>query len=254
MSSIGVGNAVQSQRLRRAAGFAAVAAVFVFGILGTVASVSAPSTKSSNKFAEVHYLRTQQQSAMAKVNSAKSQAEHDQAVKELQAVETQLAKAEQEFQAAQEEDHGKASAPAQETASCFPAEMKVLTAEGARSIRDIRVGDRVLTADERGEKSFQPVLKTLADRNNHYYLINNAIKVTALHRIATAEGWKKAQDLKVGDRIRVEDGGLVAVESIERVGKDLPVYNLTVAENHNFYVTPDGQGGYLVHNCGGGGK
>lgn len=252
MFSIRVGSAVKSQRLRRAVGNAAVAAVFVFGILGTVASFSTPSTKSSAKFENVQALRAQQQAAMAKVSAAKSKAEQDQAMKELEAVEAQLAKAEQEFKASREEDIALSSAP--ETAACFPAEMKVLTAEGAKSIRDIRIGDRVLTADEEGKKTFQPVLKTLVDRNNHYYLINHAIKVTALHRIATAEGWKEAQNLQVGDRIRSEDGGLVAVESIERVSKEQPVYNLTVAENHNFFVTPDGQGGYLVHNCGGGGK
>lgn len=253
MSSIGVGSGYGWQRLLRVVGWSAVGVVFAFGLMCNIASFSGYSSRVvEEKYSRVNDLRFRHKLAMDKVGAAKTKAEQDQAMKELMTIETELTQAEQEFEAARQE--AKPQTPGPETAACFPAEMKVLTAEGAKSIRDIRVGDRVLTADEAGQKSFQPVLKTLADRNNHYYLINGAVKVTALHRIATAEGWKKARELEVGDRIRDAGGGLVAVESITRVETELPVYNLTVAENHNFYVTPDGEGGYLVHNCGGGGK
>jgi intein/homing endonuclease len=131
--------------------------------------------------------------------------------------------------------------------------MKVITADGPRPIKDLKVGDRVLTMDEGGRQGYNPVLKTYKDKNNHYYLINGKIKVTALHRFATADGWKKARELKVGDRIRTAEGTLEAVVSTELVAADLKVYNLTVAENHNFFVAPDGATGYLVHNTGGGG-
>ena len=30
--------------------------------------------------------------------------------------------------------------------------------------------------------------------------------------------------------------------------------NLEIAENHNFFISDDGERGFLVHNCGGGSK
>ncbi len=52
-----------------------------------------------------------------------------------------------------------------------------------------------------------------------------------------------ARDLKPGDRIRAI-GGVVAVRSVESSATQ-PVYNLDVAENHDFLV---GSKGLLVHD------
>ena len=59
----------------------------------------------------------------------------------------------------------------------------------------------------------------------------------------SGHGWVMARDLKEGDLIRTLDGPL-AVSRIER-GEVVPVYNLDVAEDADFFV---GRGGVLVHD------
>ena len=52
-----------------------------------------------------------------------------------------------------------------------------------------------------------------------------------------------ARDLKAGDRLRML-GGIVTIHSVEP-GATQIVYNLSVAENHDFLV---GSAGLLVHD------
>lgn len=136
---------------------------------------------------------------------------------------------------------------------CFTPDMMVLTENGAKPIPDIEVGDRVLSSDEAGRQVMADVLNTYEFENNHYYRVNARIKVTAQHRFYTDSGWKKAKDLEVGDRIQTTTGEFEKIDSIEWVAAQLNVYNLTISKNHNFYVSPDGKQGYLVHNTAGGG-
>jgi len=143
---------------------------------------------------------------------------------------------------------------ARDTGSCFPAEMRVLTESGAKPIDEIKVGDKVLSADGQGRRVAAEVLKTYADRNRHYYLINSGIQVTGMHRFFTDKGWKRAKELQEGDRIQTASGAFEEITAIEWVPADnLPVFNLTIAENHNFFISADGKNGFLVHNSGGGG-
>ena len=136
---------------------------------------------------------------------------------------------------------------------CFTADTKILTEKGHKRIADIKAGDRVLTVDPEGNPATNRVVKTLIFNNNHYYFINEKIKVTAQHRFYTGEGWTKTQDLKIGDKIQLSSGAFEEIISKERFPADLTVYNLHIADNHNFFVSADGKNGYLVHNCGGGG-
>ena len=136
--------------------------------------------------------------------------------------------------------------------TCFSGDMLVLTEEGAKSIADIRVGDRVLSMNASGEQVPAEVLKTYADQNYHYFFINNKIKVTALHRFYTSNGWKKAHELEIGDLIQLNSGDFEKILSLEFFKENLDVYNLTISKNHNFYISPDGKSGYLVHNTPGG--
>lgn len=138
--------------------------------------------------------------------------------------------------------------------TCFPADMRVMTESGAKPIGEIQIGDKVLSVDADGRRVAAEVLKTYADRNRHYYLINGSIKVTGRHRFFTDKGWKPAKELTRGDRIQNASGVFEEIAAIEWVpADDLAVFNLTIAENHNFFVSPDGQNGYLVHNTSGGG-
>jgi hypothetical protein len=137
--------------------------------------------------------------------------------------------------------------------SCFPADMQVALADGrTESIARIKKGDLLLTYNEEtGTLTKSPVVGTLEAVENHHYLFNGRIKVTAMHRIFTDKGWKRAQDIAMGDKIRTADGRFAEIVTIDFVPGDLEVYNLEVLKNHNFFVSPDGKGAYLVHNYGG---
>ena len=135
---------------------------------------------------------------------------------------------------------------------CFTTDTLVLMESGFKRIADIKAGDRLRTLDPAGNLTVSTVAKHYVFTNNHYYLINGNIKVTALHRFYTLKGWIRARDLKKGDRIQMSDGSFEEIISKERFSADLAVYNLGIADNHNFFVSSDGKKGYLVHNCEGG--
>jgi chaperonin cofactor prefoldin len=138
--------------------------------------------------------------------------------------------------------------------SCFPADMQVALADGrTESIARIKKGDLLLTYNEEtGTLTKSPVVGTLEAIENHHYLFNGRIKVTAMHRIFTDKGWKRAQDIAMGDKIRMADGRFEEIVATDFVPGNLQVYNLEVLQNHNFFVSPDGSDAYLVHNYGGG--
>jgi len=140
------------------------------------------------------------------------------------------------------------------TSGCFPAETLVKTGDGGfKRIEDITPGDVLITYDIGND-----VLKTgrvaevyLFD-NNHYFVINKKMKVTGGERFLTPEGWKKVKYLQKGDSI-MNAGRMEEVASLTQVRGPVKVYNLHVADAHNFLVSPDGRATYIVHNTGGGG-
>jgi hypothetical protein len=138
--------------------------------------------------------------------------------------------------------------------TCFPADMRVALPGGAtESIAHVKTGDLLLTYNEiTGELTTSPVIMTLRAVDDHHYLFNGRIKVTEMHRFFTDKGWKRAKSIELGDKIRTVDGGFEEVTTKEFVSGSLVVYNLEVMQNHNFFVSPDGNRAYLVHNCGGG--
>jgi len=69
------------------------------------------------------------------------------------------------------------------------------------------------------------------------------------HPFYTAEEeWVNAGDLSLGEEILALDGSIGVVEFVEVVTDSQPMYNLTVADAHTFFV---GDGQWLVHNAGG---
>ncbi len=145
------------------------------------------------------------------------------------------------------------SAPATGGPGCFSADTEVLLPDGAlKPIRYLEEGERILVFNEAsGTLDVRPVLKKFQFCQNHYFLLNHSIRVTALHRFLTSEGWVRVQDLKPGARLKTRDGWTV-LKTKEVIGVDGDVYNLHVEEHHNFFVAADGTS-YLVHNTGGGG-
>jgi hypothetical protein len=140
------------------------------------------------------------------------------------------------------------------TSGCFPAGTLVRIGDGGfKRIENVRPGDVLMTYDI-GSDLFttSPVKEVYLFDNNHYYVVNNKLKVTAGERFLTPEGWKRAQYLKTGDYI-LSARRMKEVTSVTLVHEPVKVYNLHVANSHNFYVAPDKTVTYLVHNSGGGG-
>lgn len=141
--------------------------------------------------------------------------------------------------------------------SCFPSETLVVMENGIKPISEVQVGDRIMSLDEKGDVTLTNVVRTYEADNNHYYLINNKVKVTGLHRFLTSEGWKRAYELNIGDKIRTSRQDVFEkIISKERIvtKADIKVYNLQVAQGKNFIISADGHSTYVVHNTGNGGN
>ena len=137
---------------------------------------------------------------------------------------------------------------------CFSADTEVLLPGGAlKPIGHLEEGERILVFNEQsGALDARPVVKKYQFCQNHYFLLNKSIRVTAMHRFFTSEGWVRVKDLEPGAQLKTRDGWTL-LETKEVIGVDGDVFNLQVEEHHNFFVAADGTS-YLVHNTGGGGK
>lgn len=142
----------------------------------------------------------------------------------------------------------------QQSLGCFPAETSVVMADGSvRPFAEIRVGDMVQTYDIGYEKNVpRKVVEVYQVDGNHLYLINGELRTSGGERLLTQDGWKPVRNLKLGDRVRV-GGSMLTIESIELSRESRRLYNMQVADTHNFYVETPELGNVLVHNSGGGG-
>lgn len=134
------------------------------------------------------------------------------------------------------------------TMSCFAKGTPVKTSTGYRSIETLIPGDLVLSQNtETGELLFRPVVESIQNTPQPTVAIDlgiDTITSTEIHRFWIAgKGWAPARDLHPGDRIRALERVLV-VKSIEHRAVQ-PVFNLVVAENHDYFV---GKSGALVHD------
>jgi RHS repeat-associated protein len=134
----------------------------------------------------------------------------------------------------------------------FSADTEVSTPHGDIPIAEIDIGDTVLAYNElTGTIGEYEVTHTISHTDEviiHLYISGELIETTPEHPFYTGDGeWIDAEDLEVGEEILslVGDYGIVEkVVVIEDANR--PMYNLTVAEAHTFFV---GDGDWLVHNC-----
>lgn len=99
---------------------------------------------------------------------------------------------------------------------------------------------------------FRRVLNTYRFSEDHYFLLNEDVRATALHRFMTDAGWMRVKDLRIGVRLKTA-GGWTVLESKQLLEAPVEVFNLEVEDQHVFFVA-GGREQYLVHNGGGGGK
>jgi hypothetical protein len=136
-------------------------------------------------------------------------------------------------------------------ASCFSAETKVLMADGGlQEISGIKDGEKVKSYNiERGLAEDKRVTKTYLFHTKAYYLINGELKATARHKFlmaGTEKAWKKASELRPGDRVQSIDGQ-ITINTIEKINEKGTAYNFEVAET-KAYIVKGGENFYVVHN------
>jgi len=151
---------------------------------------------------------------------------------------------------------------------CFVAGTLVHTSEGQKPIEQIKVGDSVLSYDERtGKTEYKPVLATFSHEAKEVLDVTiegepEPLGVTPqnpffVHRArdntddgdldgdGSAGEWISAGKLREGDQVRRPDGSWSPVVKIEKRESGATVYNFSVADNHTYFV---GHIGTLVHN------
>jgi hypothetical protein len=132
--------------------------------------------------------------------------------------------------------------------SCFGAGTMIRTLSGMQAIETLKVGDAVLTqSTESGALAFRPILVLHHNPPSKTFRIKfgeETIVSSQYHRFWKAgSGWVMARELKMGDSIRTL-GGTTKVTAIDE-GEVVPVFNLEVAEDADFFV---GQAGALAHD------
>lgn len=143
---------------------------------------------------------------------------------------------------------------------CFVPKTLVAMQGCQTFIEDILPGDMVLSYNEESKKNeYNEVLSIMSHRviEEIYtiYIENEIIQVTGTHPFyiirRNSAKWREVSTLKSGDQVLYANGEVHVINKIDIEIKDTLVYNLEVANNHNYYV---GVNKVLVHNKGGGGR
>lgn len=132
---------------------------------------------------------------------------------------------------------------------CFVGDTQVLTSRGLKSIKDVRVGDVVLTRESTDSKKLikAKVENTFKHTVDGYLVLNGYLKITPQHKLWVNDSWQIAGDIQIGDTLVDSGGENVIVNSIEWQKEKVDVYNLQIQESHTYFA-----GDVWVHNDKGG--
>ena len=143
-------------------------------------------------------------------------------------------------------------------ANSFGANTLVGLADGSHArIADVQVGDEVLAYDFDTDSAVgREVTATLPHTDwllEAHFSDGTTMNVTEDHRFwsVTDDDWVELQDLDTDDQLLTPDGATVTVDFLDwDAGVTAPAFDLTVAEEHNFFVTAEHTGEpVLVNNA-----
>lgn len=136
-----------------------------------------------------------------------------------------------------------------ETFSCFLIGTKISTPSGKINIENIKVGDKVICFDDKGELHTS-IVESINKHDNQdvykYYVWNGeALNATTNHWVLTSEN-SFSEIGKLNEMLTLVDinGGLKPITKVEYIGKET-VYNFIVKDYHT-YIAND----IRVHNGG----
>ena len=141
----------------------------------------------------------------------------------------------------------------------FSASTRVVLAGGRRVALDkVRVGDKVLATDPTTAKSVAERVRAvwvdhdsdLLDLTVRTRAGDSVVQTTRHHLFydITTRGWKQAERLHAGEHLYTADRALATVVATRVIAGSAEMWDLTVARDHDFYVTTGGST-TLVHNC-----
>lgn len=140
---------------------------------------------------------------------------------------------------------------------CFVAGTKVLTLDGYKNIENIKIGELVYSYNFTNNKiELKPVTNTINSKSNlivEVTIENETIKMSNRHEVYVLDkGWVRAYDLKKGDILINKQGEQLPIKSIREIYYEnaINTYNLTILDNHNYYVSENNINMTLVHNAG----
>ncbi|MEE9426377.1 MAG: polymorphic toxin-type HINT domain-containing protein [Methylococcales bacterium] len=134
----------------------------------------------------------------------------------------------------------------------FDGETLVATEFGLVPIIDIKIGDRVWAYDEKtGDNSLQEVVHLIFGEGTKELIditLENGeiLTATAEHPFYVDKEWVNASDLVGGSNLLNLNGESVAIKLVKSYSQEQNVYNLTVANDHTYYV---GNSEVLNHNA-----
>ncbi|MCR5836633.1 MAG: hypothetical protein K6G88_09000 [Lachnospiraceae bacterium] len=136
--------------------------------------------------------------------------------------------------------------------ACFIAGTFVVAVSDLVPIENVKAGDLVQSFNPGTQNvSEKKVIATIEKQTSeliHISINNEVINATTNHPFYVLDrGFVKAKDLRAGDVLCTVNGDYVTVEWIEHeiLEKPVKVYNLSVADNHTYFV---GENGVGVHN------
>ncbi len=112
--------------------------------------------------------------------------------------------------------------------SIWDGSLPVFTPEGKKRIMDIVPGEFVLTHTGQFRKVLATPRKKKIGKRFGIYIAGEKITTTDEHLIMTKDGWKRADELKVGDEVSVFFDKC-------KCGKEKPVYRMTCSLKCKYY-------------------
>ena len=133
---------------------------------------------------------------------------------------------------------------------CFTEGTLVLLDSGLVPIKDIGVGDMVYAYDLHNDTiGLKEVTHKHTLIREGYYLIyvgNEIVEATSDHPFFVNGSWIEVKDLVAGDPLQLLNSKTQTIDSIVYVADSVTVYNFTVKDFENYYVSSSS---FLVHNC-----
>lgn len=137
---------------------------------------------------------------------------------------------------------------------CLTGDTLVVTDSGYKQIREISVGELVLSKNEKagiGEyKKVTEIYKNSTYKSCRIKTKNSIIEATTGHLFMIKDKWwTAAVNIKEKDFIETSSNKYEEIVEVEIKNRDYPIitYNITVEDNHTYYV---GEESILTHNIG----